>query len=131
MQDEASRSDVDNKQLESRAAELRVAISDLGHEIDSEKTKKAAALGIGVFFALLTIIAANDLVIGKAGLWLAVGITDSQLMLLAIAFGIITLFAFLYAARLEHRRDRTRETKLEEMMQELENIQAREEAFKS
>jgi hypothetical protein len=131
MQDDKPLTASENNPTERRATELRAAISDLGHELDARRTKKAAAMGGGVFLGLLAVIAANDLTHGKAGLWLAIGISDSQLMILAIVFGIAALLLLGYGIRQQLQRDHSREQELEALMQELEDLLARQDMLKS
>ncbi len=88
-------------------------------------------MGIGVFLGLLAAIGAYDLRNGNAGLWLAIGITDGQLTALAAGFGVAALLLILYGIRLHQRRDYRRERELEMLMQELEELEARETATKS
>ena len=122
MQDDKPLTASENNPTERRATELRAAISDLGHELDAQRTKKAAAMGGGVFLGLLALIAANDLAHGKAGLWLSIGISDSLLRILAIVFGIAAVLLLGYGIRQQLHRDHRREQQLEALMQELEDL---------
>ena len=83
------------------------------------------------FLALLAVIGAYDLTHGKAGLWSSIGISDSLLTLFAVAFGIAALLLLLYGVYLHLYRDHKRERELELLIQELEDLQAREDALKS
>ena len=124
MQNDKPLTELENKPAERRATELRAAISDLGHELDARRTKKAAAMGGGVFLGLLAAIAANDLAHGKAGLWLAIGINDSQLLILAVVFGVAAVLLLGYGIRQQLQCDRRREQELEALIQELEDLQS-------
>src|SRR6185503_176251 len=77
-------SDADEHEtLDSRLKNLRSGISDLAYQIDTYRSKTAAALGAGVFLSFLATLAAYDLVTGKGGVWLALGITRETLVWLA------------------------------------------------
>ncbi|HKP85492.1 MAG TPA: hypothetical protein VJZ26_05315 [Blastocatellia bacterium] len=117
--------------IEQRIVEVRARISDLGFEIDSEKTGAALAMGGGVFMILLAALAYYDLVSGKAGIWLAVGITRDTLEWIAYVCGITgaALMGLAIARRL--RRDRSPEVELIEMEQEYARLIDRKNSMSS
>ncbi len=81
----------DSENVESRDAQLknlRSSISDLGYQVDSHKTKTAAALGAGVFLLFLAAGAAYDLIAGKGGVWLFLGVTRETLVWITGGLGV-------------------------------------------
>ncbi|MFY9555351.1 MAG: hypothetical protein WAV47_11630 [Blastocatellia bacterium] len=104
--------------IETRLRNLRSSISDLGYEVDSYKTKTAAALGVGVFLLLLAVGAAYDLVSGKGGVWLTIGVTRDSLVWISSGFGVIAIVLVAYAFIHVIRRDRGLDSRLEQMEQE-------------
>jgi hypothetical protein len=81
--------DADNvESLDAQLKSLRASISDLGYQVDSYKTKTAAALGAGVFLVFLAAAAVYDLVVRKGGVWLVLGVTRETLGWIASALGI-------------------------------------------
>jgi hypothetical protein len=97
---------------------LRSSISDLGHQIDSYKTKSAAAAGAGVFLLLLSALAAYDLSTGKSEVWRVQGLSREILVGTAIAFGIGAITLLIYAVARMRRRDHSLDAKLDLMEQE-------------
>ena len=117
--------------LDAQLKKLGSSISDLAYEVDSYKTKSAAALGGGVFLLFLAALAAYDLAAGKGGVWLILGVTRETLIWIAGGLGagatILLLVGFRrvrlsdagvgskldlmereYAELLEHRDARSR-----------------------
>jgi hypothetical protein len=97
---------------------LRSQISDLGYQIDSYKTKKAAAFGLGVFLLLLAIGAVYDLVTGHSGVWMTLGISRDSLTWIAGGLGVVSLALLGFGAGLVMRRDKSLPARLEEMESE-------------
>lgn len=108
----------DLNSIDKRIIEVRSRISDLGFEIDSEKTSAALAMGAGVFLILLAALACYDLLSGKAGIWLAVGITRDRLEWIAYGCGAAAAVLMIQAIARRIKRDRSRETELAELEQE-------------
>jgi hypothetical protein len=94
---------------------LRSQISDLGYQIDSYKTKKAAAFGLGVFLLLLAIGAVYDLVTGNSGVWMMLGITRESLAWIAGGLGLASLILLSIGAGLIVRHDKSLAARLDEM----------------
>jgi hypothetical protein len=97
---------------------LRSQISDLGYQIDSYKTKKAAAFGLGVFLLLLAIGAVYDLVTGHSGVWMTLGISRDSLTWIAGGLGVVSLALLGFGAGLVMRGDKSLPARLEEMESE-------------
>ena len=90
---------------DARLKTLRSNISDLAYQVDSHKTRTAAALGAGVFLLLLAAGMFYDVVSGKSGIWLTIGIDHGALIWVAIAFGAIATVLLLIGFVLSKRRD--------------------------
>jgi hypothetical protein len=103
---------------EKRLLEVRSRISDLGFEIDAEKAGLGLAMGAGVFLILLGALAGYDLLTGKAGIWMAVGLTHDTLQWVAYGCGGIGAALMAQAIVRRMRRDRKRETELADLEQE-------------
>lgn len=108
--------------LDTQLSRLRSGISDLGYEIDSYKTKTAAALGVGVFLTFLTALAAYDLAVGKGGVWLIVGITRESLTWLARGLGVTALILLVYGFRRVRRTDTSIRNRLDSMEREYADL---------
>jgi hypothetical protein len=111
--------DPDNAEpRDAQLAELRSSINDLGHQVDSYKTKTAAALGGGVFLLLLAAGAAYDLVARKSASWLMLGVTRETLAWMAYGFGTCAvILVFLALVRIK-RRNINLDVRLDQMEQE-------------
>src|SRR5882762_2363431 len=94
---------------------LRSSINDLGHQVDSYKTKTAAALGGGVFLLLLAAGAAYDLVARKSASWLMLGETRTWI---AYGLGISAIILVFLALVRIRRRDINLDVRLDQMEQE-------------
>ncbi|PYT08690.1 MAG: hypothetical protein DMF60_04215 [Acidobacteria bacterium] len=111
---------------------LRSSISDLGHQVDSYKTKTAAALGGGVFLLLLSAGAGYDLVAHKSASWLMLGVTRETLAWIAYGLGSCAIILVLLALVRIKRRDTSLDARLDQMeleyaeMLEHKNIHSRE-----
>jgi hypothetical protein len=110
------------KTIENRVNELRAKISDLAVEVDAHRANIARCVGGGVFLFSLAALAAYDLLTGKSGLWLSIGVTQANLLWVAIALGGVSLAAFAYALMLDKKRDYRRENRMAELEQELEQL---------
>ncbi len=106
---------------------LRSNISDLSHQIDSYKTKTAAAIGGGVFLLLLALLATCDLVAGHSGVWLNVGITRENLIWIAIVLGSGAIILLAIGLVLIERRDVELDHRLEQMEEEYAELLERRE----
>jgi hypothetical protein len=104
--------------IDKQVVEARSRISDLGFEIDSEKTGTGLAMGGGVFLILLAALAGYDLLTGKSGIWLTVGVTRDTLTWLAYGCGAAGAALMVQALARHYRRDRKRETELADLQQE-------------
>lgn len=100
---------------EKQIIEVRAAISDLGFELDAEKAGLGMAMGAGVFLILLAALAGYDLFTGKSGVWMAIGITRDALNLAAYGCGGVGVALITYALIKRLRRDRKRESELDEL----------------
>jgi hypothetical protein len=112
----------ESSSTEKRIIEVRAAISDLGFEIDAEKVGLAMAMGAGVFLILLAALAGYDLLTGKAGVWMAIGITRDMLSLIAYGAGGVAVALMAYAIVKRLRRDRSRDAELVELEQEYSRL---------
>jgi hypothetical protein len=97
---------------------LRSGISDLGHQVDSYKTKTAAALGGGVFLLLLAAGAAYDLAANKSASWLMLSVTRETLAWIAYGLGGFAIVLVVLALIRIRRRDVTLDVRLDQMEQE-------------
>ena len=94
--------------IDKQVVEARSRISDLGFEIDAEKASAGLAMGGGVFLILLGALAGYDLLTGKSGIWLAVGITRDTLTWVAYGCGAAGAALITLALARHYRRDRKR-----------------------
>ena len=97
---------------------LRSSINDLGHQVDSYKTKTAAALGGGVFLLLLAAGAAYDLLAQKSASWLMLGVSRATLTWIAYGLGSCAIILVSLALVRIRRRDVTLDVRLDQMEQE-------------
>jgi hypothetical protein len=104
--------------IDQQVLEARSRISDLGFEIDAEKASTGLAMGGGVFLILLAALAGYDLLTGKSGIWLAVGVTRDALTWIAYGCGAGGVALMAQALVRRYRRDRRRENELAELEQE-------------
>jgi hypothetical protein len=103
---------------DAQLASLRSTINDLGHQVDSYKSKTAAALGGGVFLLLLSAGAAYDLVVQKSASWLMLGVTRDTLTLIAYGLGGLAIMLVLLGLLRIRRRDTSLDQKLDKLEQE-------------
>jgi hypothetical protein len=104
--------------IDKQVVAARSRISDLGFEIDSYKASAGLAMGGGVFLILLAALAGYDLLTGKSGIWLAVGVTRDTLIWIAYGFGVAGAALIALALARHYRRDHKRETELADLEQE-------------
>ena len=79
-------------------------------------------MGAGVFLILLAALAGYDLMTGKAGIWMAIGITRDTLYLVAYGCGGVGVALIAHALIRRLRRDRKREVELAELEQEYSRL---------
>ena len=103
---------------------LRESISDVGHQIDSHKTKVAGALGGAVFTLLLALGAFYDLAAGKSGVWLTLGITRENLVWIAIALALGSLLLFAKGFVMVRGRNRQLVETLDRMERDYADLKA-------
>jgi hypothetical protein len=104
--------------VDAQLKNLRSSISDLGYEVDSYKTKTAAALGSGVFLLLLAAGSAYDLIFGRGGVWLMVGLDRATLIWITCGLGSIAAILLLLGFRRLRHPDIGVRTKLDQMEQQ-------------
>lgn len=97
---------------------LRSSINDLGHQVDSYKTKTAAGLSGGVFLLLLAAGTAYDLVAHKSASWLMLGVTRGTLVWIAYGLGSCAIILVLLALVRIRRRDINLDVRLDQMERE-------------
>lgn len=112
---------------ETELQNLRGSISDVGHQIDSYKTKTAGALAGGVFALLLAVGAGYDLVVGKSRVWSTLGITHADLVWIAGGLGFAAIVLLGLGLFLVARRDRGLHAKLDQMEREYADLTERRE----
>jgi hypothetical protein len=108
----------DSDTLDAQLRNLRSSISDLGYEVDSYKTRTAAALGAGVFLLFLAAGAAYDLVAGKGGAWSFLGVTRQTLVWIAGGLGAGAVILLLVGFRRVKLSDSGLRAKLDLMERE-------------
>jgi hypothetical protein len=104
--------------LDAQLRDLRSSINDLGYEVDSYKTRTAAALGAGVFVLFLAAGAAYDLVAGRGGVWSFLGVNRQTLVWMAFALGVGALILLSIGFRRVRLSDTGRRAKLDLMERE-------------
>src|SRR5262245_29207882 len=77
--------------IDAELIRLRSSISDLSYQVDSNKTKTAAALGSGVFLLLLAALAVYDLFLSKTGVWFTKGVSRNVLAWVAVGLAVASL----------------------------------------
>ena len=115
--------DPDNVEfLDAQLKKMRSSISDLGYEVDSYKTRTAAALGGGVFLLLLAAGAAYDLVAGRVGVWLTLGATRETLVWITSGLGAGATILLVFGFRRVRRSEISTKARLEQMEQEYADL---------
>lgn len=120
--------DPDNVEpFDAQLKNLRSRISDLGHQVDSYKTKTAAALGGGVFLMLLAAGAAYDLVVHKSASWLMLGVPHKTLVWIVYGLGGCAIVLVLFAIVRIRRHDTNLDVALDHLEQEYAELLDRRE----
>jgi hypothetical protein len=114
--------------LDTQLARLRSSIRDLYFQIESYKTKTAAALGGGVFMALLAMLAVYDLVAGKGAVWRSLQITSETLGWMAAVLGVSSTVLLIVGVRRARLSDTGVRAKLDSMELEYEALIERRDA---
>lgn len=121
--------DSDNgESVDAQLRNLRSSISDLGCQVDSYKTKTAAALGAGVFLVFLAAGAAYDLVAGKGGVWLILGVTRETLLWIGSGLGVSATILLMLGFRRVRLSDTGVRAKLDLMEREYAELLERRDA---
>ena len=113
-------------ELEKHMVEVRGRISDMGYEIDASKAMAGYMMGGGVFLLLLGLLAAYDLLNGKAGIYQPLGITRDMLKWIAWGCGGIGVAAILQTVMRRRLRDRSREIELAGLEEEYARLKERQ-----
>jgi hypothetical protein len=113
-------------ELERQLTDMRGRISDIGYEMDAGKAMIGYMMGGGVFLLLLAVLAAYDLLNGKAGIYQPLGVTRDTLKWIAWACGGVGVAAILQAVMRRRWRDRSRETELAELEEEYARLKDRQ-----
>ena len=112
----------ESESIQDRRSSLKSQIRELGAEVDSYKTRTAAALGGGVFALLIAAGAVYDILSNKSSLWRTVGLSREELHWLA---GLLTLAgAILLVIGIVRfrRQDRARGARLAALEEELAEL---------
>jgi hypothetical protein len=117
--------------LDSQLRTLRSRISDLAYQVDTYRSKTAAALGAGVFLSFLATLAAYDLATGKGGVWLALGITRETLVWLARGLGVTAAILLMIGFRRVRLSDAGVRDRLDSMEREYAELLERKDASAS
>lgn len=128
-QDKTEATPAESSSIEKRILEVRSRIGDLGFEIDAEKAGLGLAMGAGVFLILLGGLAGYDLMTGKAGIWVAVGVTRDALQWIAYGCGGVGAAFIIQAIVRRLGRDRKREIELADLEQEYAQLLDRKESL--
>ena len=104
------------------------ASRDLYFQVESYKTKTAAALGGGVFMALLALLALYDLVAGKGAVWRSLQITSETLVWMAAVLGVTGTILLMVGVRRARQSDTGVRAKLDSMEREYESLIERKDA---
>lgn len=114
--------------LDDQLKKLRSSISDLGYQVDSYKTRTAAALGAGVFLLLLAAGAAYDLVAGRVGVWLMLGATREGLVWITSGLGAGATILLVFGLRRASRSEIDTRARLDQLEQEYAELLERRDA---
>lgn len=121
--------DPDNAEpLDAQLKNLRLGISDLGQQVDTYKTKTAAALGAGVFLLLLAAGAACDLALRMGGTWLTLGVTREAMIWIVGGAGGSAIALLLLGIVRARRRDIDLVARLDRMEHEYAELLERRDA---
>jgi hypothetical protein len=121
----------EHETLDSQLKNLRSSIGDLAYQVDTYKSKTAAALGAGVFLSFLATLAAYDVATGKGGVWLVLGITRETLVWLARGLGVAAAILLMVGFRRVRLSDTGVREKLDSMEREYAELLERKDASAS
>ena len=105
-----------------RITELKSEIRELGGRVDSNKARTAGAMGGAVFLLLLGVGGGYDLVNGNHSISVAVGVSQALFKWVVILLGSSGLFLLAVAFLRESKRDRSVESRLAELEEELADL---------
>ena len=108
----------DVETIDAQLKSLRSTISDLGYQVDTYKTKTAAALGAGVFLLLLAVGSAYDLILRGGGVWLMFGLNRATLIWITGGLGSGATILLLLGLRRLKRSDTGVRARLDQMEQQ-------------
>jgi hypothetical protein len=97
-------------------------MKDVSRVVDAYRTKRAGAMGAGVFLLLLAAGGLHDIVTGKTQVWGAVGISTDAVESLTVVFAVVGTALFAGAIWNKNRASREAETELERLEQELASL---------
>ncbi len=121
--------DSDNvESLDAQLQHLRSNISDLGYQLDSYRTKTAAALGAGVFLMFLAVLAGYDLAVGKGAAWSVLGITRESMVWIASGLAVAAAILLLVGIGRLRMSDTEGPARLESMEREYAELIERRDA---
>lgn len=118
----------DVETVDAQLKSLRSTISDLGYQVDSYKTKTAAALGAGVFLLLLAAGSAYDLIVSRGGVWLMVGLNRATLIWITSVLGSSAMILLLLGFRRLRRSDIGARSRLDQMERQYAELVERRDA---
>lgn len=114
--------------VDAQLKSLRSSISDLGYQVDSYKTRTAAALGAGVFLLLLAALSAYDLIVGRGGVWLMVGLNRATLIWITSGLGSCATILLLLGFHRLSRSDIGARARLDQMERQYAELVERRDA---
>ena len=114
----------DDDRADRRLIELRGRISDLGYEADAGRATDGLMMGGGVFLLLLGLLAAYDLLNGKAGIYAPLGVTRDTLQWVAWGCGGVGAVFILRVLMSRRRRDHSRDAELAALEEEYARLKA-------
>jgi len=121
--------DSDNvESLDAQLQHLRSNISDLGYQLDSYRTKTAAALGAGVFLMFLAALTGYDLAVGKGAAWSVLGITRESMVWIASGLAVAAAILLLVGIGRLRMSDTEGPARLESMEREYAELLERRDA---
>jgi len=103
---------------------LRNSIRELGDQVDSYQAKTAGALGAGVFFLLLALGGAYDVINHNTSISSAIGVTQAVFRWVVIVLGAAGGALMLLGLLRRCRRDRDLENRLGGMEHDLARLES-------